>query len=120
MSKFAWITNGELDYLQFETHKRLDRFLPVKSEREVLIALTAFFFDNPSAGAPNDAEEMNIDVERFETVMQPGDCDVDLMCERAEAILGYDALTEWNLGTVRPFSRSALTAKTLRAGGCRV
>jgi hypothetical protein len=108
MLEFKWITNDTDDYLQYVTH-RGDRFLPVRSEREILIALTAMALMDTPDNIPDDAKKMDLDLESFEVLFEAdhggsGGSDPSKIWERAEAILGYDALTEWGLGKIRRFS----------------
>ncbi len=106
MQKFKWITNGTDDFLQYVLGSGRNRFLPVRSEREILIVLSTMALGGTPDGIPDDAKEMDMDLKDFAVLLDLDHggfySDTEKICERVLDIFGYDLITEWNLGKARP------------------
>jgi hypothetical protein len=92
-----WMTNGEDDYLQFDTERGRTHYLPITGSREVFLALMARCFSEIPV-APRDAKRSHAFAGEFETILEiePDNVvsdDPAKISDRIEAILGRDVIT---------------------------
>jgi hypothetical protein len=105
MRSFKWLTDNEKrDFLVFCCTSR-NLYLPVKSEREVLLAMASVVNQDPPDAIPQEAKPLDFETDDLKEIINikggdTGDKDWDpsAMRDRSQAILGYDVMGEWGCG----------------------